>query len=68
MLANGALGGGGIATLDRLEHAPMPGYPTPPDVDRLLIAIRLRPDDFDVVTREVDGQLERIADMLGVEA
>ena len=30
--------------------------------------IRLRPDDFDAVTREVDGQLERIADMLGVEA
>ena len=28
----------------------MPGYPAAPDVDRLLLAIRLRPDDFDVVT------------------
>ena len=57
-----------VAEAVALEHAPMPGYPSAPDVDRLLIAIRLRPDDFDVVTREVDGQLERIADMLGVEA
>lgn len=57
-----------VAEAVALEHAPMPGYPTTPDVDRLLIAIRLRPDDFDEVTREVDGQLERIADLLGVEA
>jgi putative nucleotidyltransferase with HDIG domain len=57
-----------VAEAVALEHAPMPGYPTTPDVDRLLIAIRLRPDDFDVLTREIDGQLERIADMLGVEA
>jgi hypothetical protein len=46
----------------------MPGYPTHPDIDRLLIAIRLRPDDFESVSREVDVQLERIADMLGVDA
>jgi putative nucleotidyltransferase with HDIG domain len=51
-----------------LEHSPMPGYPATPDVDRLLLAIRLRPDDFDSVTTEVDAQLERIADLLGVEA
>ncbi len=57
-----------VAEAVALEHAPMPGYPTAPDVDRLLLAIRMRPDDFDVVTREVDGQLERIADLLGVEA
>ena len=38
------------------------------DIDRLLLAIRLRPDDFDSVTREVDVHLERIADLLGVEA
>jgi hypothetical protein len=54
-----------VAEAVALEHAPMPGYPTAPDVDRLLIAIRLRPDDFDAVTREVDEQLERIADTLG---
>ena len=57
-----------VAEAVALEHAPMPGYPTAPDLDRLLLAISLRPDDFDAVTREVDGQLERIADLLGVEA
>ena len=56
-----------VAEAIALEHAPMPGYPTTPDVDRLLIAIRLRPDDFDVVTREIDEQLERIAELLGVD-
>ena len=56
-----------VAEAVALEHAPMPGYPTPPDIDRLLLSIRMRPDDFDVVTREVDEQLERIADMLGVD-
>ena len=30
-----------VAEAVALEHAPMPGYPTPPDVDRLLLAIRL---------------------------
>ena len=40
-----------VAEAVALEHAPMPGYPTPPDVDRLLLAIRLRPDDFDVDRR-----------------
>ena len=54
-----------VAEAVALEHAPMPGYPTAPDLDRLLLAISLRPDDFDAVTREVDGQLERIADLLG---
>jgi len=57
-----------VAEAVSLEHSPMPGYPTNPDIDRLLIAIRLRPDDFEIVTREVDAQLERIADTLGVEA
>ncbi len=57
-----------VAEAVALEHSPMPGYPATPDVDRLLLAIRLRPDDFDTVTREVDAQLERIADLLGVEA
>ncbi len=45
-----------------------PGIPPTPDIDRLLLAIRLRPDDFEVIAREVDDELERIADMLGVEA
>ncbi len=57
-----------VAEAVALERAPMPGYPTPPDIDRLLLAIHLRPDDFEVVNREIDGQLERIADLLGVEA
>ncbi len=57
-----------VAEAVALEHSPMPGYPASPDIDRLLVAIRLRPDDFDSVTREVDAQLERIADLLGVDA
>lgn len=57
-----------VAEAVALEHSPLPGYPATPDIDRLLISIRLRPDDFDVVTREVDAQLERIADTLGVDA
>jgi putative nucleotidyltransferase with HDIG domain len=56
-----------VAEAVALEHTPMPGYPGAPDVDRLLLAIQLRPDDFDDITREVDEQLERIADLLGVE-
>jgi putative nucleotidyltransferase with HDIG domain len=57
-----------VAEAIALEHAPMPGYPSAPDVDRLLAAIGLRPDDYDAVTLEVDGQLERIADLLGADS
>jgi putative nucleotidyltransferase with HDIG domain len=57
-----------VAEAVALDHAPMPGYPTPPDISRLLIAIRLRPDELDSITREVDTQLERLADFLGAEA
>jgi putative nucleotidyltransferase with HDIG domain len=57
-----------VAEAVALEHAPMPGYPTTPDVDRLLLAIGLRPDRYDLLAREVDDQLERIADLLGVES
>ncbi len=57
-----------VAEAVALEHSPLPGYPATPEIDRLLISIRLRPEDFDVVTREVDAQLERIADTLGVDA
>ncbi len=45
----------------------MPGYPTTYDLDRLLHSIRLRGEDFDEITREVDEQLERLADFLGIE-
>jgi HD-like signal output (HDOD) protein len=50
-----------------LEHEPMPGYPTMFDLDRMLQSIRLHGDDFDEITREVDAQLERLADFLGIE-
>ena len=56
-----------VAEAIALEHSPMPGYPGTPDMDRLLVSVRLRPDDFEVITHEVDAQLERIADSLGVE-
>ena len=56
-----------VAEAVALERAPMPGYPTPPDVDRLLLAIHVRPDDYDLIVDEVDGELERIADLLGVD-
>jgi hypothetical protein len=38
-----------------------------PDIDRLLHGIRLQPDDLDVIARDVDAQLERLADALGAE-
>jgi putative nucleotidyltransferase with HDIG domain len=57
-----------VAEAVALEHAPMPGYPATPDIDRLFAAVGLRSDDYDVVTREVDNQLERIADLLGVDS
>ena len=56
-----------VAEAIALDHAPMPGYPTPPDLPRLLTSIRLWPDDLDVIVREVDLQLERLADFLGAE-
>lgn len=57
-----------VAEAISLEHVPMPGYPTAPDLDRLLASVRLRSEDFEVITRDVDEQLERLADFLGVEA
>jgi putative nucleotidyltransferase with HDIG domain len=56
-----------VAEAVALDHEPMPGYPATPDIDRLLVAIGLRPDDYEPVTREIDDQLERIADTLGVD-
>jgi putative nucleotidyltransferase with HDIG domain len=57
-----------VAEAIALEHAPMPGYPTPPDLDHLLESIRLRDCDFETITRDVDDQLERLADFLGLNA
>jgi putative nucleotidyltransferase with HDIG domain len=57
-----------VAEAVALEHAPMPGYPSAADVPRLLTAIRLSPADLDVIVRDVDHQLERLADFLGAEA
>jgi putative nucleotidyltransferase with HDIG domain len=57
-----------VAEAVALEHSPMPGYPPLPDLDRLLVAIRLRPDDLEIIERDVDTQLERLADVLAVES
>jgi putative nucleotidyltransferase with HDIG domain len=56
-----------VAEAVALDHAPMPGYPTPPDVPRLLRSLRLWPNDLELIEREVDQQLERLVDFLGVE-
>ena len=56
-----------VAEAVALDHAPMPGYPTPADVPRLLQAIRLHPNDLEPIEREIDTQLERLADFLDVE-
>jgi putative nucleotidyltransferase with HDIG domain len=56
-----------VAEAVALEHSPMPGYPMVPDIDRLLHGIRLQSDDLDVIARDVDAQLERLADALGAE-
>ncbi|MGQ0826589.1 MAG: hypothetical protein ACT4OX_16435, partial [Actinomycetota bacterium] len=56
-----------VAEAVALEHDPLPGYPTAPDLDRLLASVRLRSEDFEVIAHAVDEQLERLADFLGVE-
>jgi len=56
-----------VAEAIACELSPMAGYPTPPDIGRLLQSLRLWPDDLEVITREVDTQLERLADFLGTE-
>jgi len=56
-----------VAEAVSLEHAPMPGYPAPADLERLLASVRLHVRDFDTIIREVDEQLDRLADFLGVE-
>jgi len=57
-----------VAEALALEHAPMPGYPTLPDLDRLLYAIGVPPGDLDALEREIDERLERVAELLGVDA
>jgi putative nucleotidyltransferase with HDIG domain len=54
-----------VAEAVALEHAPMPGYPTAPDVERLLVAIGLRASDLDGLTHELDERLDRVAALLG---
>jgi putative nucleotidyltransferase with HDIG domain len=54
-----------VAEAIALDHDPIPGYPTPPDLDRLMRSIRLWPDDLETIVREVDLQLEQIVDVLG---
>ncbi len=56
-----------VAEAISLELAPMPGYPTAPDLEHLLASVRLHDSDYDAITSDVDEQLERLADFLGVE-
>lgn len=57
-----------VAEAVALDHAPMPGYPTPPDVERLVFAIGVNPGELDRIGRELDERLERVAEMLGASA
>ncbi len=56
-----------VAEAVALEAAPMPGYPTAPDISRLLTAIRLWPDDLEPIIRDIDRELEQLADFLGAD-
>ncbi len=56
-----------VAEAIALDHDPIPGYPTPPDIDRTLRSIRLWPDELDGIRREVELQLEQVVDLLGTE-
>lgn len=57
-----------VAEAIALEHVPMPGYPSAPDFDQLLKSVGLHDRDFDTITSDVDEQLERLADLLGIDA